>query len=86
MMRIKMMYFAWVREQIGSGEEQVTAPDSVHSVTDLLDWLTERDPRYVQAFSDRSRLRAAIDQTSASLDAPVAGASEIAIFPPVTGG
>ncbi len=85
-MIIKMMYFAWVRERIGYGEETITAPDSIINVANLLDWLTDRDPRYIAAFADRLRLRVAINQTSASLDALVADASEIAIFPPVTGG
>lgn len=79
-----MLYFAWVREAIGTGEEMVE-PDDAVTVADLLDRLSAQ-PGHAAAFSDRSRLRAAIDQAFVTLDAPIARAREIAIFPPVTGG
>lgn len=79
-----MLYFAWVRETIGTGEELVEAEEAV-TIVDLLDRLAS-NPAYAAAFADRSRLRAAVDQHFVTLDAPIAGAREIAIFPPVTGG
>lgn len=79
-----MLYFAWVREMIGIGEEIVETGDAV-SVTALLDRLSI-DPAHAAAFADRGRLRAAIDQRFVGLDTPIAGAREIAVFPPVTGG
>lgn len=79
-----MLYFAWVREMIGRSEE-VVAADGCATVADLLDQLAT-DPDHAAAFADRARLRAAIDQVFVPLDAPIAGAREIAIFPPVTGG
>lgn len=79
-----MLYFAWVREMIGTGEELVEAEGAV-TIADLLDRLA-CNPAYAAAFADRSRLRAAVDQHFVTLDAPIAGAREIAIFPPVTGG
>lgn len=82
---MRVLYFAWVREGVGIGEEVVDPPATVATVADLLDWLS-RDPAHAAAFRDRARLRAAIDQAFVPLDAPIAGAREIAIFPPVTGG
>ena len=41
---------------------------------------------YATALADRARLRAAVDQAFVPLEASIAGAREIAIFPPVTGG
>ena len=79
-----MLYFAWVREATGTGEEMIDPGDAV-TVSDLLDRLS-REPGRAAAFADRDRLRAAIDQRFVTLDAPIAGAREIAIFPPVTGG
>lgn len=85
-MAIEMLYFAWVREQIGVGHERVTPPAGVADVAGLIDWLATTSEGHADAFADRSRLRAAIDQRFVPLDAPIAGAREIAIFPPVTGG
>lgn len=83
---MRLVYFAWVRERIGTAEEEVSPPDSVTTVGDLVDWLAGRSSGHAEAFADRARLRAAVDQTFVPLDTPIAGAREIAIFPPVTGG
>ncbi|MET0269475.1 MAG: MoaD/ThiS family protein [Sphingomonas sp.] len=85
-MAIDMLYFAWVRDAIGRDAERVSPPEDVRSVADLLDWLAIGGDGYARAFGDRGRLRAAIDQAFVPLDAPLAGAREVAIFPPVTGG
>jgi molybdopterin synthase sulfur carrier subunit len=81
-----VLYFAWVREAVGTGQETIEPPQEVATVADLLDWLAARDERHAMAFADHGRLRAAVDQRFVGLDAPVAGAREVAIFPPVTGG
>lgn len=85
-MAIEILYFAWVREQIGTGQERITPPPVLESVADLVDWLATTSERHARAFADRDRLRAAVDQVFVGMDAPIAGAREIAIFPPVTGG
>lgn len=85
-MAVELLYFAWVREAIGTGAEIVTPPPEVTTVARLIDWLATRSTRHAAAFADRTRLRAAVDQMFVPLDAPIAGAREIAIFPPVTGG
>ena len=85
-MTVKLLYFAWVREATGIGEEEVTLPEDVATVSDVMAWLKTRGPGYESAFSRAGVIRAAIDQTHAGHDAPIAGASEIAFFPPVTGG
>ena len=79
-----MLYFAWVREMIGTGEEMVDVGEAA-TVGELLDQLAT-DPTRAAAFADRTKLRAAVDQTFVPLDAPIGGAREVAIFPPVTGG
>ena len=85
-MTIRMLYFAWVRERIGVGEEAVDPPASVTDVAALVEWLATRDDAHAAGFADRAKLRAAVDQAFVGMDAPIAGAREIAIFPPVTGG
>lgn len=81
-----ILYFAWVREAIGISEEQIDIPADIASVFDLIEFLGKRSSGHAAAFADRKRLRVAVDQHFAAMDAPIAGAREIAIFPPVTGG
>ncbi len=81
-----MLYFAWVREAIGMGVEQVDPPAEVVSVADLIDWLAGRSEGHANAFADRARLRAAVDQRFVPLEATLGEAREVALFPPVTGG
>jgi molybdopterin synthase sulfur carrier subunit len=85
-MALDILYFAWVRERIGLGQERVELPPGVVSVSDLIDWLAARGGGYAGAFADRAKLRAAIDQNFVPLDTPLDTAREVAIFPPVTGG
>ena len=81
-----MLYFAWVREAVGRGQETIDPPPEVTTVAALIDWLAGQGAPYDAAFADRGRLRAAVDQDFVPLDASIVGAGEIAIFPPVTGG
>ena len=83
---IKLLYFAWVREKMGRAEESIAVPAGVTTVGDLVQWLRTRGPEYEQAFARPEVVRAAIDQTHVKPQAPLAGAREIAFFPPVTGG
>jgi molybdopterin synthase sulfur carrier subunit len=83
---IDLVYFAQVREAIGRDAERLDVPDETVTVAALIDWLAARGEGYAAAFVDRSRIRAAIDQVFAPHDATIAGAREIALFPPVTGG
>ena len=83
---MRLLYFARVREQVGLGAEDVTLPAGVTNVAQLLDWLATRSPGHAAALADRSSIRVAVDQEFAAPGTPLAGAAEIAIFPPVTGG
>jgi sulfur-carrier protein len=83
---LRLLYFAWVRERIGKAGEEITRPAGVGTVDQLLDWLAAQSEAYGEALADRTRLRAAIDGHYVSLDAPLDGARELSLFPPVTGG
>jgi sulfur-carrier protein len=83
---VKIVYFAWVRERIGKAGETLDLPDSIVTVADLIAWLTARGPEYANAFARPEVIRAAIDQSHVKPAAKIAGAREIAFFPPVTGG
>ena len=83
---MKAVYFAWVRERIGTTEEELTPPASVTTVGDLIGWLRDRGENYAYAFENPGVIRAAIDRRHAKHDAAIADAGEIAFFPPMTGG
>lgn len=83
---MRLRYFAWVRERVGRAEETVEPPAGVDTVADLIAWLKTRGEEYDAAFAQGDVIRAAIDMTHAGHDASLDGASEVAFFPPVTGG
>ena len=72
-MRVKLLYFAWVKEKIGRAEESLDVPSGIGT-------------EYAEAFARPDVVRAAIDQTHVKPETGIAGAREIAFFPPVTGG
>jgi molybdopterin synthase sulfur carrier subunit len=86
MAQLRILYFAWVRERIGRDEELVDRPEAGTTITQLLDRLAAEDAGHAEAFANRARLRAALDQRFVPLDSPIDDATELAIFPPVTGG
>lgn len=83
---LHIRYFAWVRERIGKTEETVALPAEVGTVGELMTWLAGRGEEYAYAFDQPGVIRAAIDHAHARPDATIAGAREIAFFPPMTGG
>jgi sulfur-carrier protein len=83
---MKLKYFAWVRERIGKAEETIEPPAGVRTVEELIGWLAKRDEGYAHAFEKPKVIRAAIDHAHVKPEAMIAGAREIAFFPPMTGG
>jgi molybdopterin synthase sulfur carrier subunit len=81
---VNILYFAWVRERIGIPKESVET--NATTVRELVFELRKREERYDIAFSDLDSLRVALDQDLVDFDAPLAGAKEVAFFPPMTGG
>ena len=85
-MPLTIRYFAWVREKTGKAEEVVDVPAGVGTVAELVAWLKGRGPEYAEAFARAEVVRAAIDHAHVKTSASLAGAREVAFFPPVTGG
>lgn len=81
---IEVLYFAWLRERIGTNRERVTTEAA--TVADLVAELEARSDGHALAFADKTSLRVALDQELADLAAPLAGVREVAFFPPMTGG
>jgi molybdopterin synthase sulfur carrier subunit len=83
---MKLRYFAWVRERIGKTDEDIDVPAGITTVGELMTWLAARGEEYASAFENPRVIRAAIDRSHVRAEAPIAGAREIAFFPPMTGG
>ncbi|HEY4193368.1 MAG TPA: molybdopterin converting factor subunit 1 [Mesorhizobium sp.] len=83
---MKLIYFAWVRERIGKPEEDVDLPANVETVQDLLRWLKSRGEEYENALEYPDVIRVAINHEHVDHREKIAGAREIALFPPMTGG
>ena len=83
---MKIRYFAWMKRTIGVPDEEVTPPVGVKTVGDLVAWLRGRSAGHAEALAEGAAFGAAVDQRTATFDAPLAGAREVAFFPPFTGG
>ena len=82
---MQVLYFAWLRERIGAASETVD-PGGAETARELIAHLSGLSAEHASAFADISAVRVAVDQQMGDLDTPVAGAREVAFFPPVTGG
>jgi molybdopterin synthase sulfur carrier subunit len=83
---MKVRYFAWMRRTVGVPEEEVSPPAAVTTVGDLVAWLRARSPGHAEALAEGAAFGAAVDQRTATFDARLSGAHEVAFFPPFTGG
>ncbi len=83
---MKVLYFAWLRQRTGIGEEEIDPPADVTDVAGLIEWLRAQGPGHAEALRDVSAIRVAINQEFAELNSAVAPGDEIALFPPMTGG
>ena len=83
---MNILYFAWLRQKIGRSEETIEHTAELRTVGDLAAKLRARGGGYAEAFHDLARIRVAINQVHAGIDATIDAGDEVAFFPPVTGG
>ncbi|GAA4523536.1 molybdopterin converting factor subunit 1 [Chelativorans composti] len=83
---MKLVYFAWVRERIGTASETIEKPETVETVADLLAWLASRGEGYAAALERPEVIRVAINHEHVEHDTVLPEDGEIALFPPMTGG
>jgi sulfur-carrier protein len=83
---MKVRYFAWMKRTVGVAEEQLSPPADIATVGDLVKWLRTRSPGHAEALAEGAAFGAAVDQRTATFDVKLAGAREVAFFPPFTGG
>ena len=85
-MKLRVLYFAALRERVGGDDESVAVPDGVVTVAQLRRWLAQRGEPWASAFAETRRVRAAVDQTMVDDQHALHDGAEVAFFPPVTGG
>ena len=83
---MKIRYFAWLRERLNRGEEDVDLPAEVLTVGDLIQWLRDRDEAADLAMQKPQLIKAALDAEIVPHTALIGNAKVIALFPPMTGG
>jgi molybdopterin synthase sulfur carrier subunit len=85
-MKVKVLFFAGLREQLGTGAEEIELPAGVTTVAALRSHLRSRGEPYERAFSEKALVRAAVNRDMAQPGARIKAGDEVAFFPPVTGG
>jgi len=85
-MKVKVLFFASLREQLGRAAEELELPAGVSTVAGLRAHLMARGDPWGTALADARRLRTAVNQDMAAPDAALRAGDEVAFFPPVTGG
>jgi molybdopterin synthase sulfur carrier subunit len=83
---VTLLYFAWLRQKLGTGHEQIDIPAHVRTVHQLVEYLSRRGDTFSQVFSDLRGIRPAVNQDWAEWTSPIQPDDEVAFFPPVTGG
>lgn len=85
-MKVKLLFFAGLREQLGTSGEDLELPEDVATLSALRAHLRARGAAWQAALAEGRVLRTAVNQSLVSKDARIADGDEIAFFPPVTGG
>jgi sulfur-carrier protein len=85
-MKVKLVFFAGLREQLGTPAEEIELPSGISTVAGLRNHLVQRGGAYEKAFGGKALIRSAVNQDMAQPAASIKAGDEIAFFPPVTGG
>ena len=85
-MRIRILYFASIREKLGKESEEIELPAGIGTIAALRTHLRSRGGAWADAMAEGKLLRAAVNQDMAQPAAAIKAGDEVAFFPPVTGG
>jgi molybdopterin synthase sulfur carrier subunit len=85
-LKVKVLFFASMREQLGQPSEELELPASINTVGALRDHLRARGGAWETTFAPNRAVRAAVNQDMAQAGASLKAGDEVAFFPPVTGG
>jgi len=84
--KVKVLFFAALREQLGTPGEEIELPSGVSTVAGLRTHLKSRGGPYEKAFGEKTLIRIAVNQDMVQPTARIKAGDEVAFFPPVTGG
>ena len=85
-MKVKLLFFAALREQLGKSGEEIELPSELGTVAGLRAHLKSRGGAYEKAFAEKALVRIAVNQDMVPASARIKAGDEVAFFPPVTGG
>ena len=85
-MKVRVLYFASLREQVGRSKEEVELPGDASTVGALRALLQARGGAWATALAEGKLLRMAVNMDMVQADAAIKAGDEVAFFPPVTGG
>lgn len=85
-MRLRILYFARLREAFGTSQETPELPAGVDTLGDLVDWLRARGGVWAEQLAPGRAYRMAVNQELAGAQTVLHDGDEVALFPPVTGG
>jgi molybdopterin converting factor subunit 1 len=83
-MKLRVLYFARLRERFGVAEETLDFAGA--TAADLIAQLQARGGAWAEELGAGRAFRVAVNQDVVTLDAALPDNAEVAIFPPVTGG
>lgn len=78
---MRLTFFGRLRDTIGAGELECSPPANIADSEALRRWISEQYPALLD-----TKIRIALDNVLTNGPAPIAGVSEIAFLPPVSGG
>ena len=84
--KVKVLFFAALREQLGTSGEEIELPSDVSTVAGLRSHLRSRGGTFEKVFADKALVRMAVNQDMVPPTARIRAGDEVAFFPPVTGG
>jgi len=84
--KVKVLFFAALREQLGTSGEEIELPSGVSTVAGLREHLKSRGGAFEKAFGQKTLVRTAVNQDMVQAGARIKAGDEVAFFPPVTGG
>ena len=89
-MKVKVLYFASLREQLGRASEDIDLPPGTATLGALRVQLSSRGGAWQTVLADDRPVRMAVNQDmvprGGANEATIEAGDEIAFFPPVTGG
>ena len=83
---MKILYFSWLREKIGTESEEIKVSEKISDVNELVEYLKKSSEKHSIAFQNIKSIKVAVNKEFANFNTKIQDKDEIAFFPPVTGG